>query len=153
VIVALAWDKATEAHVRAGGRALVFPSPGERFGKLAVAARPGSDRLWEGDWGGGMGWLRRELCAGLAIGPRVDMAFAGVTPRADLVGERPGEPVDVLAGYYLGWVHPESATIVRRTFGDGLAIACTFPLADLYGEDPLATALLERLLSLLDPAA
>jgi hypothetical protein len=48
---------------------------------------------------------------------------------------------------------PRVRTIVRRSFGDGRAIACTFPLAELYGQDPLATALLERLLSLLDPAA
>jgi hypothetical protein len=149
VVVARAWDDALAAHVAEGGRALVFPSPGTSFGPLQVIERPGADRQWEGDWGGGMGWLRRELCEGLAIGPRVDMAFVGLTPQADIVGERPADPHDVLAGYHLGWVHPESATIVRTAFGDGRAIACTFPLADVYGDDPLATALVERLVSLL----
>jgi hypothetical protein len=149
VVVARAWDDTVAAHVAGGGRALVFPSPGTSFGRLDVIERPGADRLWEGDWGGGMGWLRRELCEGLAIGPRVDMAFVGLTPQADIVGERPADPHDVLAGYHLGWVHPESATIVRTKLGEGRAIACTFPLADVYGDDPLASALVERLLSLL----
>ena len=96
----------------------------------------------------GMGWLSRRLTKGLDVGPRVDRALEGITPRSLLSGYAQDARGDVLAGHYLGWLHRIRATIAGVAHGRGAALVCTFPLLEHDTSDPLATAMLDRLTTL-----
>lgn len=93
----------------------------------------------------GLGWLHPRLSDGLALGPRVDLAFLGITPTRRLRGFGPEQRSDVLAGHLLGWVRDVTATIGGFRHGAGLGIICTFPLLDSDSRDPVANALIDRL--------
>ena len=149
VRVARAWDEELARFVGAGGRAVVLVEgetdlPGD--GRIALRSREGSK--WKGDWAQGMSWLRPEVSAGLGLRPRMSMVFAGLMPDLVITGLTPAVPQDVLAGYYLGWIHDTVALIARVRHGKGAAIICTLPLARSGGKDPLAEALLGRIIAL-----
>jgi hypothetical protein len=141
----------------------------ERGGKAVVVAAEddampadGAIRLdrWDGDddatgWvrASGLGWLHPRLTGGLPIGPRVDLAFLGITPAHRLRGYGPERRSNVLAGHFLGWVRDVTATVGAFRHGAGAAIVCTFPLLEGDGRDPVATAMLDRLTAMAaDPA-
>jgi Glycosyl hydrolases family 2, sugar binding domain/Glycosyl hydrolases family 2, TIM barrel domain/Glycosyl hydrolases family 2 len=158
VVVATRWTDVADA-VAAGGRAvlvadddLALPPGGTvRSRPLGSSDASGPSASVYGDgWvlSTGMGWLSPALAEGLAVGPRVDLAFEGIAPRFVLDGDG-REPFDVradlLAGHHLGWLHRLRPTVAGFRHGDGALIVCTFPLLELDRVDPLATALLDRL--------
>jgi hypothetical protein len=143
------WSPAMDRFVSAGGRALVLAGEEDALPDdlgLKVQRRKGT--LYEGDWAQGMGWLRSSLGAGLAVGPRVDLVFLGLTPRLVLVGYDPADREDVLAGCYAGWIHATAATVGTFSRGHGAGLLSTFPLSAGYGRDPLGTALFDRLIQI-----
>jgi hypothetical protein len=142
------WDQALDDHVASGGRAVVVATQADALpqgASIHVVAR--AKTKWEGDWAQGMGWLRRELRSGLPLLARVDLTWEGMNPRHVVLGYAPEAARDVLAGYYVGWIHATAATIAAFRHGAGAALACTFPLLDVAA-DPLARALLRRLVEL-----
>ena len=148
VRVAPSWDEVLAEHVKAGGRAVVVATDDRALpagGTLEVRRRVGTK--WQGQWAQGMGWLRPQLTSGLSLLPRVDLVWAGLTPRHVILGYAPETHADVLAGYYVGWLRATVATVASFRHGAGVAIACTFPLLD-DAEDPLARAMLRRLRTL-----
>lgn len=150
VAVIQAWDDEVEKWVAAGGRALLLAGGEDALPEgraLGVQRRAGS--MWEGDWAQGMGWLRPALTEGLALRPRVDFSFDGLTPEQVVVGYAPADNRNVLAGFYVGWVRSTVATVGAFSHGSGGGILCTLPLAQAYGGDPLATELTHRLIQLL----
>jgi hypothetical protein len=54
----------------------------------------------------------------------------------------------VFAGHYLGWIQDVTASIAAFRHGRGMGIVCTFPLLEADGRDPVATALLDRLVAI-----
>jgi Glycosyl hydrolases family 2, sugar binding domain/Glycosyl hydrolases family 2, TIM barrel domain/Glycosyl hydrolases family 2 len=149
VLIAERWDEALAAEIERGAPAVVFACsedalPAEH--PVSVRARAGT--RWVGDWAQGMGWLRPVVRTGLALGPRVDLAFAGLTPRHVLHGLGPERREDVLGGLYLGWLRDIVATIAVVRHGAGAAVICTFPLAEHAPTDGLACMLLERLVEI-----
>jgi hypothetical protein len=151
VRIADGWDDDVAAYVEAGGRAVVVCA---RAGALpegfAISSRPREGPWWGGDWAQGLGWVKPALRADLPLGPRVDLAFLGLTPEHLLVGYRSSDRDDVLAASYLGWLHRTTPTIAGFRFGDGAGILCTFPVLE---RDPLARALLVRLTAIAADAA
>jgi hypothetical protein len=151
--VATRWSE-IEPHIRGGGRAVVVAMdedavPADGDVRLEAFAREDGDpgSVYGSGWtlAAGMGWLSPTVTAGLAVGPAVDLAFEGLTPRFVIDGYAPARRADVLAGHYLGWLHRMRATIAAFAHGAGAGILCTFPLAGPDGGDPLAEALLDRL--------
>ncbi len=96
----------------------------------------------------GMGWLSPVLGDGLAVGPALGLAFEGLAPRFLLAGYTSAEHLDVLAGHHLGWLHRVRASVAAFAHGGGAGIICTLPLLDVDGTDPLATALLDRMVEI-----
>jgi hypothetical protein len=131
-----------------GGRAIVVATDEDAL------PRGASVRLerWDPDddatgWhrASGLGWLHPAITTELPVGPRVDLAFLGLTADHRLRGYAPERHADVLAGHYLGWIRDVTASIAAFRYGRGSGIVCTFPLLEVDGVDPLATALLDRL--------
>ncbi len=160
VRIAERWDDDLAGHLAGGGRAVVVVAADDALpGGLGVALQRREGAQWGGDWAQGMGWLRPELTAGLPLRPRIDFAFAGLTPDHLLLGYGPAERNDVLAAYYLGWIHSTAAAVAAFKHGRGSGVICTLPLLGprLSGDpaepaaratDPLATRLLDRLVDL-----
>lgn len=154
VLVAERWSEELAAWMERGGRAVIVAAADDSLPSTpSIELRRRDGSIWRGDWAQGMGWLRPRLTQGIPIGPRVDLAFAGLAPQHVVTGYRSSERDDVLAGLYLGWIHATAATIVGFRHGRGAGIICTFPLNDASRGDPLAAALLDRLVVLAgDPA-
>jgi hypothetical protein len=154
VALAAAWREVA-GHVERGGRAvLVATEPdalplglGLRLEQWGDVDDPLEPSVYASGWirSTGLGWLHPRVTDGLALGPRVDMAFAGLCPEEVILGYEPRDAADVLAGHYLGWIHRVTATIGMFRHGRGAGIVCTFPLLSRDGADPVATALLDRL--------
>ena len=147
--VAERWDDELAAHVAAGGRALVLATDREAFPaglSLRVARR--ARTKWNGNWAQGITWLRPELTVGLALGPRVDLAFAGLAPEHVVRGYGAEARSDVLAALYVGWIRATVATIAAFRHGAGAAVVCTLPLGGANASHPVAARLLDRLLAL-----
>jgi hypothetical protein len=149
VAVAERWDPGVAAFVSSGGRAVILAHDEDAFpegSSLALHARAGS--RWEGDWAQGMGFLRPELHEALGSGPRLSSLFEAMTADHVITGYRPAARPDILGGYYLGWLRDLVATVGAFRMGSGQGIVCALPVLDRYGRDPLATALLDRLVEL-----
>lgn len=142
------WDDDLDTHLRAGGRAVVFVSPGSLPGDAELAIEERAGGHWEGDWAQGMMWLRPEVWRGVGTGPRVGGVFEGLTPSCVITGYSSESARDVLGGYYLGWVRDMVATIGAFRHGAGAGILCAFPLQRHIPGDPLAVHLLNRLAAL-----
>lgn len=107
--------------------------------------------IWRGDWVGNFCWLRRDgAFSHLPGGPLFDLSFTGVVPRQLMTGFRPWEfQGRVHAGVVVGWVHKPGAFLIEKRLGRGKLVATTFRLTEEAPDaDPVATALLDGLLSL-----
>jgi hypothetical protein len=107
--------------------------------------------IWRGDWVGNFSWLRRDgVFSTIPGGPLFDLSFSTVVPHQLMAGFRPWEfQGRVHAGVIVGWVHKPAAFLIEKRLGRGKLVATTFRLnEDAPGEDPLATALYDGLLSL-----
>jgi hypothetical protein len=152
VMIASKWDEVAD-RIEEGGRAVVIASDDDALPDGGIVRL---DR-WDADddatgWfrSAGLGWLHPGLTDGMAFGPRVGLAFLGITPQHRLRGYGPDRRSDVLAGHYLGWIRDVTASIAAFRHGRGAGIVCTFPLLDADGRDPVATALLDRLVALVE---
>jgi hypothetical protein len=150
VMVASSWDE-VEERIEAGGRAVVIATDD---GALPDGGGVSLDP-WDTDddangWfrSAGLGWLHPRLTDGLPLGPRVDLAFLGITPQHRLRGYGPEHRSDLLAGHFLGWIRDVTASIAGFRHGHGAGIVCTFPLLRSQGRDPVAAALLDRLVEI-----
>ena len=149
VAISAHWDSELAAYVSSGGRAVILARDEDalpRGSNLSVQARAGS--RWEGDWAQGMGFLRPELHEALGSGPRMSSLFEGVTADHVVTGYTPATHSDILGGYYLGWLRDMTATVGTFRLSSGQGLVCTLRVLDGYGRDPLATALLDRLIEL-----
>ncbi len=151
--VATRWGD-VEAHLRGGGRAVIvamdedaLPADGAVHLEAFGCENGDASSLYGSGWAlaAGMGWLSPALTRNLAVGPAVDLAFDGLTPRFVIDGYTPAQRADVLAGHYLGWLHRMRATVAAFAHGGGAGILCTFPLLGSAHADPLAEALVDRL--------
>jgi hypothetical protein len=148
VAVAASWEEAPASYVLAGGRALILARDEGALPPathLAIQARAGS--RWEGDWAQGMSFLTPQIHEALGSGPRISCLFEGVTADHVVTGYQPADHSDLLAGCYLGWLRDMVALVGAFRAGRGCALVTTLGL-DGAGRDPLATALLDRLVEL-----
>ncbi len=139
--------------VEAGGRGLAVI--GDRSAvngsiePLDIVDRAGSG--YEGDWASSFSWLYPEhFQPRLPSGPRLDWAFASVTPEAVILGLSPEEIAqNALAALFLGWIQKPAALAVRIRVGAGTLLVTTLrlfePRGRPFGEDPAATVLFHDL--------
>jgi hypothetical protein len=146
VVIAQRWDAQLADRVASGTPAVVFACRDDALpAGFPLAVRARAETRWVGVWAQGMGWLRPMLSEGLAIGPRVDLAFTGITARHVLHGLGPERRDDMLAGLYVGWLRDTVGTIVVVRHGAGAAVVCTYRLLEQAESDGLACMLVDRL--------
>lgn len=152
----------TEGNLRVDGRGreqpfipVVDDTPGVPIGpifplpNITLMARHGT--MWRGDWIAGFSWIRREgVFADLPGGPMFDLSFSDVVPRHVMGGFGAWEfGGAVHSGLVVGWLHKPVALIAERRVGRGALVASTFRLTQSApGQDPVADALLDRLIRL-----
>jgi hypothetical protein len=141
-------DDATTTFVRDGGRVVLVATEEEALARLhGIAARTRRGTVWEGDWAQGLHWLRPRLLNGSTLPPVLSSLWTGLIPDLVLTGYLPAHALDVLTGYFVGWLHHTVATTAAFQLGRGCGIATTFPVLEPYGRDPLATWFLDRLIA------
>lgn len=145
-------NEETLACVHDGGRVLW----------LAQDAGPHAERLGLRPWrlppaeswrmAGGSAWARAERLAPAPILPTLGWEVAEIFPHAVIDVDNLGPDDELLAGWFEGWLANGGALAVRRAVGRGHLLATTFRFVDSYGVEPVATLLLNRLLTLLRDA-
>jgi hypothetical protein len=149
-------DAKSAAHVRRGGRLLMFP--GGEFGLSplfphwqSVKVRRRTGTIWRGDWASSFAWLHRPgAFSRMPGGPLLDETFDRVLPNYIISGCNLLDfQARVHAGLVVGWIHKPVALAVERSYGKGRFVVSTFRLfRDAPGADPTATVLLDSLLAL-----
>lgn len=158
-------DAALRAHVEAGGRALLVAADGDADvdeGFVGFRRLPPGES-W--DRAAGVLWLDAAAFAPLAVGKLPGWEWEGMFPRhvvplSSYLHDFGGRAVEVqasqghlaperiLGGYFEGWVGKVGATIARVPMGAGELVVTTLPLVETYGRQPIATAMLHRLLAI-----
>lgn len=148
ILVTSVWNARAARVAGAGGDVLVLAGSATalpRGAGLRIVPRRGNLR---GDWISNFNWLdtsRPPFAAFRALGPILGEPATALTPRWLISGGGAGGGRDVLGGFFLGWVHDAHDVVVQARDGRGRVLVVTLNLSE-YGRDPLATAVLERLI-------
>lgn len=165
-------DEDVARFIAAGGSALLLVhsaeaiSPGVpererikiRDRQARIEQKTWEKNPWEGDWVTNYNWLKHgALFEGIprAIespleGELMDFQYYKVSPDHVLCGwsaDRDFE--DLHSGMVVGWVHSPAALIAQCRWGAGKLLATTFKLESAFGDDPVATILLQNLIAYL----
>ena len=138
------FDAAARGFAEAGGRVLLVPPAHE--------PAPTDDLFDYRELPPGENW---NLCSALfahdsplisdATGSkRLDWAFEGLYPNALATGLDTDRD-EIHVEYVEGWIANWGSPLVTRTVGEGEVSTSTFALGEGYGEHPVATLLLDRL--------
>lgn len=139
------FDRSVRGYAEAGGNVLLMPRLYE--------ATPAGDLFDYRELPEGENW---NLCSALyshdsplisdlTESKRLDWAFEGIYPNA-LVTGLDTDSDDIHVEYVEGWIANWGSPLVTRSLGDGQVCVTTFPLGEAYGEQPVGTLLLERLI-------
>ncbi|HEU4751640.1 MAG TPA: hypothetical protein VFU47_00950, partial [Armatimonadota bacterium] len=110
---------------------------------------------WEGDWISNFSWVKHDPLFepipraqdSPLSGDLLDMQYYRVMPNQVLLGWSPErEFTDVHAGMVVGWVHAPVTLMGQCRWGQGKLLATTLKLESAYGDDPVATVLLNNLI-------
>ncbi len=162
-------DAEVARFLEAGGSALlVVRSPGDIDADLTartgIRARDRRTRVdehtkdknpWEGDWISNFNWLKHDsVFEGIPrstdtplSGDLLDMQYYRVMPNQVLLGwSQEKEFADILAGITVGWVHAPAGLLAQCRWGQGRLVATTLKLESAFGDDPVATVLMNNLI-------
>ena len=97
-------------------------------------------------WSTGFDWIARKLREGLLAEPLMSTPFVPsaaprVIPAVDGL-----DPSDILMGTFRGWLGNEAAITAQANYGKGKVVVTTLGLSQAGRADPLARALLVRLI-------
>ncbi|QLC34818.1 beta-galactosidase (plasmid) [Halarchaeum sp. CBA1220] len=141
VSVVTAVDATLREFVERGGHVVVLP---DAEGEMAPVEDVTYTALPEEE-----SW---NLCAGVLFQdllPELDAvpgwAFSDLYPYAYVSDLEPAD--DVSVGYVEGWIENPGGAVVSRSLGDGRLDVCTLRVTDAYDENPVARAVLDRLLA------
>ncbi|MGE5859086.1 MAG: glycoside hydrolase family 2 protein [Ignavibacteria bacterium] len=102
---------------------------------------------YDGNWASNVNWKRNEepVFSNISFGKTLGFETALSSPEC-VIGGIPKENFsDVLAGMYVGWIHLNSAYILKMKHEKGRLIMCSFPIAQNYSSDPFAHYLFRNL--------
>ena len=97
-------------------------------------------------WSTGFDWIAPQLREGLLTEPLMSTPFVPsaaprVIPAVDGL-----DPADILMGTFRGWLGNEAAITAQANYGKGKVVVTTLGLSHAGRNDPLARALLVRLI-------
>jgi hypothetical protein len=150
--IATQLDETLLAYLEAGGR-LLYLAGGSSEGADLVGLRfTGLSPAESWRMASGSAWARADRLAPAPVSRELGWEVADLFPvrviEADCL--RPDD--EQLAGWFEGWLANAGSLALLRTVGAGRLLVTTLRFEDHYGLDPVATLLLNRLVSLLQEA-
>ncbi|MCC2673032.1 MAG: glycoside hydrolase family 2 [Armatimonadetes bacterium] len=123
--------------------------------RVRIDERSKEKNPWEGDWVSNFNWIKHDLLFdGIPrtvdspfSGELMDMQYYRVIPNQVLIGWSPERDfADIHAGMVVGWVHAPVTLMAQCKWGKGKLLLTTMKVESGYGDDPVATVLLNNLL-------
>jgi hypothetical protein len=165
-------DEDVVRFLEAGGSVLFLPRspadiPSDLSARTGIRVRDRRARVdertkeknpWGGDWVSNFNWIKHDpLFEGVPrstdspfSGDLMDMQYYRVVPNQVLLGwNQEREFADIQSGMVVGWVHAPITLMAQCRWGQGKLLATTMKLESAYGDDPVATILLNNLLDYL----
>jgi hypothetical protein len=165
-------DERSSRFIREGGRALFLISSSDdiapglperelvriRDRRARVDIRSREKNPWEGDWVSNYNWLKHEplfsriprTSESPLAGDLMDFQYYRVIPNQVMLGwsnERDFD--DIFSGMVVGWVHSPASLLAQCRLGEGQLLATTLKLESALGDDPVASLLMQNLVSYL----
>lgn len=168
--VAARLDAEVVRFLEAGGSVLFLPrSPGDieaiagnrtsirvRDRRARIDERTKEKNPWEGDWISNFTWCKHDalfqqiprMIDSPFAGEIMDMQYYNVLPNQVLMGwSQEKEFSDILCGMVVGWVHAPVSVLAQCKWGAGKLLVSTLRLESTYGDDPVATILMNNMLN------
>jgi hypothetical protein len=126
----------------------------DRRARLDVQSRERNP--WEGDWVTNYNWLKHtplfervpRTTESPFAGDLMDFQYYKVIPNQVLLGwNQDRDFEDILSGIVVGWVHSPASFLAQCRWGQGKLLATTLKLESAFGDDPVATILLQDLIA------
>jgi hypothetical protein len=111
---------------------------------------------WEGDWVSNYNWIKHEplferiprTSESPFAGDLMDFQYYRVIPNQVLLGwnsDRDFE--DIWSGMVVGWVHSPASLVAQCRWGRGRLLVSTLKLESAFGDDPVATVIMQNLIA------
>jgi hypothetical protein len=113
---------------------------------------------WEGDWVSNYNWVKHEALFDRIprtsespfTGDLMDFQYYKVIPNQVLLGWNSDRDFDdILSGMVVGWVHSPAAMVAQCRWGAGRLLVATLKLESAFGDDPVATVVMQNLITYL----
>lgn len=164
LLVTTTLDALAQAHLEAGGRALFIAENGEAAPEKGMVSFRRLPRHESWDRAASILYVRPGVFGDLPVGGVMgweceDIFPHHVVPLSNYLQDFGGrgielpsnqadvDPDGVLAGYFEGWLGKFGAAILQLPYDQGRLTVTTLRLIESYGMQPIATALLHRLVA------
>ncbi len=141
-VVAAGGGAEAAALVRGGLPALVIADRGDT---PFLPSIPREGR-YQPHWSTAFDWIAPDVLPDLPTGPLMRAPFSACAPTRVIPALDGLDPDDVLMGTFRGWLGNEAAITAQAAYGKGRVVVTTLGLSQAGRADPLARALLVRLL-------
>lgn len=164
LILTTTLDAETRSHLEAGGRVLFVAEAGEAADEKGLLSFRRLPRGESWDRASSIFYGRAELAGDLGVSGMFGWELEGIYPHhvvpldgylQDFGGrliELPGnqanvDPAGIWAGYFEGWLGKFAASVLAMPYEAGTLVVTTLRLLEQYGDQPVGTRLLHRLLA------
>lgn len=126
--------------------------------RARVDIRTREKNPWEGDWVSNYNWVKHHplfdriprTSDSPLPGDLMDFQYYKVTPNQVLLGwSNEREFDDIFSGMVVGWVHSPASLLAQCRWGQGRLLATTLKLESAFGDDPVASIILQNLITYL----
>jgi hypothetical protein len=126
--------------------------------RARVDIRTREKNPWEGDWVSNYNWLKHDplfdriprTSDSPLPGDLMDFQYYRVTPNQVMLGwSNEREFDDIFSGMVVGWVHSPASLLAQCRWGRGRLLATTLRLESGFGDDPVASIILQNLIKYL----
>ncbi|MEM2442118.1 MAG: glycoside hydrolase family 2 TIM barrel-domain containing protein [Candidatus Bathyarchaeia archaeon] len=142
-VISSTYNDEIEGYIKSGGKAFIIVNSPRTLnveGKRYNVGRRG------GEWITDFHYIKnKKIFGNLPLENPLGWAYYLTMPDLVIKNISPTESKDVIAGYFEGWIHEHSATILKKEIGNGRLIISTFNFSS-YGEDPVTTILFNNIL-------
>jgi hypothetical protein len=161
-------DRGVAEFLEAGGSVLYLVHSAEEAGdvpelknlrirnrRARLDQRSTEKNPWEGDWVTNFNWLKHEPLFDRIPrtidtplpGDLMDSQYYKVIPNQVMLGWSQAEDFnDLFCGMVVGWIHSPAAILAQCRWGQGRLLVTTLKLESAFGDDPVATILLQNLI-------
>jgi len=155
VVVATVLDEAVKSQLKAGKRVILLSHKAEAIPANSPLKLVSRESEWlDGNWATNFNWvnIKQPPFDALGFGKILGFESDGIAPKCVIQGIPAESYDDVLSGFFVAWVHLNSAYVVQMKVESdlqsdpGKLLICTFPLDEAYGSNEYATDLLDAVI-------